>query len=131
VLNRFAGDDGAQFGDFESITTTGGNLGYWPCSVLVQEESNDEDENEDEDDDGISGDTYTVTIHQSDFYDPTPWSNNELPRILYNYPREAIRYFVRPYASDQHLPNAFRHSIGIPDAIFPPQWKNLPKTKGN
>jgi hypothetical protein len=28
------------------------------------------------------------------------------------------------YTTDQHLENAFRHEIGIPDAIFPDQWKD-------
>jgi hypothetical protein len=40
-------------------------------------------------------------------------------------PRSAIRFFNRPYTTDIHLDTAFRHSIGIPDALFPVQWKNL------
>jgi hypothetical protein len=40
-------------------------------------------------------------------------------------PREAIRFVDRPYTSDIHLPNAFRHPIGIPDELFPDAWKNL------
>jgi SET domain len=40
-------------------------------------------------------------------------------------PRSAIRFFNRPYTTDIHLDTAFRHSIGIPDELFPEQWKNL------
>jgi len=40
-------------------------------------------------------------------------------------PRSAINFFDVPGTTDIHLPNAFRHPIGIPDEIFPDQWKNL------
>lgn len=40
-------------------------------------------------------------------------------------PIEAFVFVYKPYASDMHLPNAFRHSIGIPDDIFPEKWMNL------
>ena len=39
-------------------------------------------------------------------------------------PREAIRFFDKPGTTDMHLPNAFRHWIGIPDEIFPQQWRD-------
>jgi hypothetical protein len=89
---------------------------HWPCSVLRQEESQDGEPLR-----------YTVRIHQSDWYESQPWNDNHLPRILTNYPRSAIHYFVQPGESDQHLPGVFRHAIHIRDEIFPPQWKNRPK----
>jgi hypothetical protein len=39
-------------------------------------------------------------------------------------PRSAIVFYDKPGRTDIHLPNAFRHVIGIPDDIFPNQWKN-------
>jgi hypothetical protein len=41
-----------------------------------------------------------------------------------NVPRSALSFFDKPGRTDMHLPNAFRHMIGIPDEIFPKQWKN-------
>ncbi|CAB9505746.1 Guanylate cyclase [Seminavis robusta] len=41
-----------------------------------------------------------------------------------NFPRSAIFLTDRVMSQDWHLPNTFRHPIGIPDDIFPPQWKN-------
>jgi hypothetical protein len=40
-------------------------------------------------------------------------------------PRGSIRFFNRPATSDIHLPNAFRHPIGIPDDILPVDWRNI------
>jgi len=37
--------------------------------------------------------------------------------------REAISFVDAPYSTDMHLPEAFRHSIGIPDTLFPDAWK--------
>jgi hypothetical protein len=43
---------------------------------------------------------------------------------LENVPRDAFVFVDKPYKSDMHLPNAFRHEIMIPDEIFPEKWKN-------
>lgn len=83
---------------------------YWPCAVLLPEIE--------------SKDRYIVRIYQSPFFDSMPWNENGVPRLLTNYPRSSIHYFREPYQQDQMLPNAFRHFIEIPDAIFPPRWKN-------
>jgi hypothetical protein len=42
-----------------------------------------------------------------------------------NVPRHAVAFFDKPGQTDLHLPNAFRFVIGIPDDIFPEQWKNV------
>jgi len=58
-----------------------------------------------------------------------PYTKDEemIPKEIGNHfvshiPRQAIRFVDKPYTTDQHLPNAFRHFIGIPDDIFPPSW---------
>lgn len=89
---------------------------HWPCSVIGQEDE--------------EGTTYTVRIHAASDSSP-PWDRNDLPRLITNYPREGIYYFVRPFESDQHLPGVFRHPIGIRNEIFPPQWKNLNLSKND
>lgn len=87
---------------------------HWPCTVIRQHQSNRE--------------AYVVRIHQTPFSQRTgemPWHRHNVPRILYNYPRESIHYFKLPFTSDQHLPGVFRQPIGIRDEIFPAQWRNL------
>lgn len=86
------------------------DLSHWPCTVLMKENS-----------EGM----YTVRIHQNPWKSKLPWEINDVPRILTGYQRSDIHYFVQPYKSDQQLPGAFRHPLGIPDEMFPEQWKNL------
>ena len=50
--------------------------------------------------------------------------NGEL-HVVTHIPRGAIRFTDRIHSTDQHLPNAFRHEIGIPDEIFPQHWMDL------
>lgn len=83
---------------------------HWPCTVLLQENGQ-----------GV----YTVRIHQNPWEDEMAWETNDVPRILTGYQRSDIHYFVQPYQSDQQLPGAFRHPLGIPDGMFPEHWKNL------
>jgi hypothetical protein len=55
--------------------------------------------------------------------------NERIPRggvhIVTHVPRRAIRFSDKIYTTDQHLENAFRHEIGIPDDIYPKQWKDM------
>lgn len=83
---------------------------HWPCTVLLPETE-----------DG----RYTVRIHQNPWEDEMEWEKNGVPRILTGYQRSDIHFFVQPYKSDQQLPGAFRHALGIPEDMFPAQWKNL------
>jgi len=39
-------------------------------------------------------------------------------------PRRAIKFVDVKYSADQHLSNAFRHEISIPDDIFPTTWRD-------
>jgi hypothetical protein len=47
--------------------------------------------------------------------------------MLLDVPSGAFLFVDKPYKSDMHLPNAFRHEIMIPDEIFPEKWKNAAK----
>ena len=47
------------------------------------------------------------------------------PLIVTHVPRKAIRLSDKIYTTDQHLPHAFRHAIGVPDDVFPEAWKDL------
>lgn len=40
-------------------------------------------------------------------------------------PRSALRFFDLPGTTDLHLPGVFRHWIGLPDDMFPQQWRNI------
>jgi hypothetical protein len=42
---------------------------------------------------------------------------------VYNLPQEAVFLVDKEYTSDEHLPNSFRHEIGVPDDMYPDQWK--------
>ena len=109
ILKSYA-DDGSIY---KGVYSKHGDKTYWPCSIFRKEEN----------------DSYVVRIHQHRRFDRQKWDENNLPRLLTNYPRESIQYFVKPYASDQHLPGVFRHPIGIRDEIFPAQWKNRKETQ--
>lgn len=41
-------------------------------------------------------------------------------------PRRAIRWIEKPYLDDEHLANAFRHTVGLPDDLIPEAWKAPP-----
>jgi hypothetical protein len=43
-------------------------------------------------------------------------------------PRAAIRFVDQRYTSDQFLPTAFRHTVGIPDHMVPTAWRDIPKS---
>jgi hypothetical protein len=47
--------------------------------------------------------------------------------LVSHVPRNAIVFSDRPYTTDPHLDNAFRHPIGLPDNLFPEAWKDLKK----
>lgn len=106
ILKRYSTDDGAKYvRDYEDAH----DGAYWPCSVIWSE--ND------------SGSTYTVRILASE-HGSKSWHKNKGPRFVTNYPRESIRYFNKPFKSDQHLSGAFRHHIEIRDDMIPEQWKD-------
>jgi len=79
---------------------------WWPCDVLSS--SND------------SKPVFTVHVFKriADVNGKRP-----LIRRIKNVPLSSIRPVDKPYHSSQHLPNAFRHYISIPDTIFPSPWR--------
>ena len=48
----------------------------------------------------------------------------EMIGVLEYVPREAFTWKDAAYSTDMFLSNAFRHSMGIPDKIFPSKWRN-------
>mmetsp|Transcript_30553 Transcript_30553/g.62329 ORF Transcript_30553/g.62329 Transcript_30553/m.62329 type:complete len:487 (-) Transcript_30553:242-1702(-) len=107
----------AEFGldgkDYVFNNETHDWVAYWPCEVFFWEDD--------------EGENFTVRIRQEatrDVSEHTWWHKANVPRMLVNYPRESIQFFSFPYTSDQHLPHAFRHHIGIRDEIFPSHWKD-------
>ena len=81
---------------------------YWPCAVYMKDESDQ---------------TAVVRIFQSPSNEETEWDSMGIPRFLTGYPLESIMFFHGLYKSDQHLPHAFRHHIGLRDEIIPDHWK--------
>lgn len=81
---------------------------WWPCSVLRYRT-------------GETGDfLYTVHLYQKNT-DGSLYNNF----VVTDIPRVGFHWVDRPYTSDAYLPNAFRHDIRIPDAMFPEAWRNL------
>ena len=54
----------------------------------------------------------------------TQWATQGKARILVGFPKTSIKFVTKVYKSDQHLPNAFRHYIGITTEMLPDEWKN-------
>lgn len=87
-----------------------GDVGY-PCRVMERQHNGGLNKNEA---------SYMVIVEYSDDEDDGPL----IERTVHNVPRQAIRFFDKPYTTDIHLYGAFRHPIGIPDDILPPAWRN-------
>jgi SET domain len=51
-----------------------------------------------------------------------PDVDDKLLYIDFNVPHSAISFVDKPYLSDLHLPNSFRHPIGLPDYMMPKLW---------
>lgn len=109
LLARFAGS-GSSYGYSGSRTYSRHRDGsHWPCTVIRPD----------------GKDSYLVRIHQDPWKDTMPWHKTGVPRFLGWYPRSAIRYFVKPFHSDQHLPGVFRQPMGIREEVMPTHWRNL------
>jgi len=63
-------------------------------------------------------DNYEYTV---EIYDTV----NDMVEFVKNVPQKYIRYLDKPYTSDIHSKDAFRHYIEIPDEIFPEAWRDL------
>jgi SET domain len=78
-------------------------------------------------------DEYTVSLNFFDVDVSEPLVDEEIAfdqsvpledlSIDTKVPRRAIRWIEKPYLDDEHLPNAFRHPIGLPDNLVPDAWR--------
>jgi hypothetical protein len=111
IMKKFARDGSEFVGQYSNHD----DLSYWPC-IIFRPKAN-----------GNKDGTYTVRILQQHFSDTKHhlWYFNDLPRILTNYPRKSIHFFVKGGDTDQMQQGVFRHYIGFPDGLFPEHWKNL------
>ena len=88
-----------------------------PCKVIYREPVTDRHTGEQ-----LHGgkNFYTAIIQNR----PGLAENERIPtgkkHIVRGIPREAFRFVDRPYSSDEHLDDAFRHHIGLD--IFPETW---------
>lgn len=90
-----------------------GDLGT-PCDILSRK-------NED------GWDAYELSVRYTQLHQT---GSRERSIIVHDVPRHGIRFVDAPHTTDLHLPQAFRHSIGIPDDIMPENWKNRRRKKG-
>ena len=69
---------------------------------------------------------YTVALdfHGDREFDPTLSKSERF--IDKKVPQSAITLADKPYASDLHLKNSFRHPIGLPDNLVPQRWRTTP-----
>jgi hypothetical protein len=70
--------------------------------------------------DGRGNSLYTAVMWNADPSGGEPQFKGTLSKV----PRQAFHYYNHHWATDQYLPNAFRHDIRIPDDLFPEAWKN-------
>jgi SET domain len=57
-------------------------------------------------------------VHQPDLPDKLKYIDTAVPH-------SAILFVDKPYMSDLHLPNAFRHPIELPKHLIPDQWMTI------
>lgn len=90
---------------------------WWVCEILRHRVV-----------DGVLRYTVVVTRPDPKKKKKSDKSKDEKPKEKYlkltDIPRMAIRFTDRPYTSDMFLEEAFRHSISIPDDIYPKEWLN-------
>jgi hypothetical protein len=124
LLRRYSDEeDGWYSDDYEYHE----DKAHWPCTVIrLMEESQQQQQQQQNSPQQQQQPRYLVRIHQHPKKRVTAWEAYDVPRSLHDYPRSSIRFFTKPYATDQLLAGSFRHPIGIPDAIFPVAWKNRP-----
>lgn len=75
---------------------------YWPCEILYESVAH-QDSNET---------LYTVEAHVAE------------SSQIWQVGLRQLRWAAGPYTSVLHAKKAFRHDIGIPDELFPMQWRN-------
>ena len=84
-----------------------------PCRILRREHRPKE------------GTVFTVQVKNRPHLHPKEIIPPGEYRVVERVPRHAIRFSDKPYTTDQHLDNAFRHEIGLGDDVFPLAWRDL------
>ena len=77
---------------------------------------------------------YTATVYSKPGYKEEPICR-DLPeggvKVTY-IPSNAITLIDKPYTTDMHLHNSFRHEMGVPETLFPHNWMTKdPKEHGD
>jgi hypothetical protein len=85
------------------------------CTVLMRKQ-----ELQDDRDEGDAVYTYTVQLELS-----TEGGSDESTIVVHGMTTDGLFLYDKAYTNDWHLQNAFRHTMMIPDEIFPESWKNL------
>lgn len=116
ILEGFS-EDGSHY--LKSTYHTHGDMSYWPCTVIKEMEAPRDDT------DGAT--RYMVRIEESPFFHVTDleWVKHSLPRILTNVSRDSIHIMKWEDRIDHLQPDAYRHTIGIPDDLWPSQWRDI------
>ena len=116
-MEKFNGD-GVQLWTFDKNQTTLNADHYRLCNILDLETTTIGNDTENGNTSSIPN-TYTVTVHGL--------GDESGPQIVTNVPHEFIRFTEKPYSEwvYQTNNNVFRHTIGIPDDIFPSVWRDL------
>jgi hypothetical protein len=86
-----------------------------PCRVLERRH------------DKRKGTLFTVQIHNRFGLPESQRIPKGIVHVVTDLPRRAIRFSDKIFTTDQHLENAFRHEIGIPEEIFPLKWMDFAK----
>lgn len=56
------------------------------------------------------------------------WEGGETS-VVHNVPEDGVFLYDRAFSADWHLPNVFRHEIGLADDILPEAWNNGPPVR--
>lgn len=68
---------------------------------------------------------YTVQLTVPNYQQANhPTDSSSSATSILTIPRSALSFLDQPLSTDLRLPQTFRHWIGIPDFLFPEQWKN-------
>ena len=101
------------------------------CVILSREETpNEEDNNGNNDTNKEEWDKYTYTVrieYDNDDFNPDDDDTDEesIYMVVTGVPRYAMEFADHAYTKDEHLPNTFRHSLGLPENMVPPAWRDL------
>lgn len=97
-------------------------------SEILEEEERDWSKDWEKEERGIDCNILHRGIENGEFTYDVELPNeivDEEPKRLTGVPRGVFKFVDRPYTTDNHLENAFRHELMIPNDLFPDNWKNI------